>query len=981
MAASEASARIRQELVRWRNEFRAAKGRDPAKDEVPEEHKKMLRQLRDSTNLPRTSGPRGGGGGGGDRGEDSDSHVSGSPVRRDRVLDTIPRRSAGKLPGAQALAAKPKRRRARVLPMSDDDEAEGPAVPEPTPSTPGPSDSKSLTLGSLFTQVVDILEDVPRSGPPRKKQRQSPDDPNNPRPLASYTRRKKPKQNIYRKRFKGSGGYSKGKAKKITTSNFCQVSRGGRQPPRGGGGRGKTGRRSGGAREEFRPFDALLDGDVDPTAPATPQGGVGLEDGREASAGGASATTTLEPPSAEMRDALARGQETDEVRELMTRVFGFCSFREGQLGIIGRILRGESTLAVMPTGHGKSLLYQVPALVLESPAPILVVSPLLALMRDQVSKLPDCIPKGMLSSGQTAAEALSTLDRIRSNAIKVLFVSPERLQSRSFLQAYKSLGHPPPFVCIDEAHCISEWGHSFRPAYFRMGRVLREDLGVGCVLALTATATTKSIGSIRDILNLEEDAVVRATPVRKNLRLAVSRLAPGEDFKDAVLGLFRPNGRLESAKAAIVYCNFQLQAELVAAHLYTNGVTAKSYHAKMTTQERDRVQDLFCRGRCRVVCATVAFGMGLDKSDVDAVVHSEIPRSVEEYVQQVGRAGRDGREAQCHLFHSSGGYRRLRSLCHSEGLDESMVHSLLVAIFWGRVVPESTGTAATGILPLQETSLRLDVRESTIEAVLTFLEGEGGCGGLVRMLQPLVGHVCDFVFFNASDDAAKRHPLLGHIKAVSKGQSLRGGHYTVEIGKLAEESGMSVAEIQESVRALQRERVAECRVKDRALCYEIRSDPENKRSLAQRLCERLSGIEQEGLGRLESLRDMVERAEEAGSAEEAEAVIKSGIRDYFEGEGPQSAQRRGADAPNPKFISRDARVFIQGNRHLLRRQKGSPMLTGRAIARIMQGISSPAYPATTWGRNTLWGRYMDTDFEVLLKAANRELVWYVNNKL
>ena len=241
MAASEASARIRQELVRWRNEFRAAKGRDPAKDEVPEEHKKMLRQLRDSTNLPRTSGPRGGGGGGGDRGEDSDSHVSGSPVRRDRVLDTIPRRSAGKLPGAQALAAKPKRRRARVLPMSDDDEAEGPAVPEPGPSTPGPSDSKSLTLGSLFTQVVDILEDVPRSGPPRKKQRQSPDDPNNPRPLASYTRRKKPKQNIYRKRFKGSGGYSKGKAKKIITSNFCQVSRGGRQPPRGGGGRGRPG--------------------------------------------------------------------------------------------------------------------------------------------------------------------------------------------------------------------------------------------------------------------------------------------------------------------------------------------------------------------------------------------------------------------------------------------------------------------------------------------------------------------------------------------------------------------------------------------------------------------------------------------------------------------------------------------------------------------------------------------------------------------
>ena len=1009
--------RLRREisgrLVEWRKTFIASNGRNPRKDEVPKEQRALLREL---TNLKRDRGvpeatapsTREGTPDPVTDDENSDSHVSASPVRGAGRKAIIPRRSAGKLPGATNAALCPRKRRPR--PCVSDAEVEAAATDDGngrekksarSEGTREDAEEPTPYLGSLFTKVVDILED----GPPEKaKKKSSSKGSDAPTKNLSTYRRKTRRNNIYRKRFKGSGKFSKGS--KITTSNFCQVSRTGRSSRRGGRSGAKSGQ-TGRKRVDFVAFDTLLEGDVAPIAEAAaPESNA--EGGSEGGPQGRGDDLGASVPVQELREALAKGEESEVVKESLKKVFGFASFREGQLRIIQRVVQGMSTLAIMPTGHGKSLLYQVPALALEARAPIIVISPLLALMKDQMAKLPKPISSGILCSGQTSSEALATLDKIRANKIKVVFISPERLYSKAFVRAFQAIGEPPPFVCIDEAHCISEWGHTFRPAYFRLGRILYEDLGVKTILALTATATQKSISSICKVLKLDSGSVIREMPVRHNLRLRVSELGAGEKFQDKALALLKPGGRLETSKSVIIYCNYQLETELVAAHLYTHGVLAKAYHAKMSMPERDRVQDLFCKGKIRVVAATVAFGMGLDKHDVDAIIHSEMPRSVEEYVQQIGRGGRDGREASCHMFYTQKGYRRLRSYCHSDETDESAVHSLLCKVFGGRKITtsqqgagaeEGGPTKTIGVLPLQETSMALDLKESTIESILTFLEERSQASdqdqdqppsGLLRMLQPLVGHVCDFVFFDSSDDLSDKFPIIRHIKALGKGQSMRGGHYTLELTKLAEESRMSLSEIQESLRTMQRTRIAECRLKDYALCYEIVRDPQNKRSLAQGLAKRLLEISREGTHRLDYLRKLVLASAQAmkqpsPSEEEAERGLKAGIRAYFETSGARDAGCCASQEENPnhKFISRDIRVFIQGNKHLLQRQKKAqgPMLTGRAIARIMQGISSPAYPAYNWARNTMWARYMDTDFEVLLKAANREMVWFLTNKM
>jgi len=229
----------------------------------------------------------------------------------------------------------------------------------------------------------------------------------------------------------------------------------------------------------------------------------------------------------------------------------------------------------------------------------------------------------------------------------------------------------------------------------------------------------------------------------------------------------------------------------------------------------------------------------------------------------------------------------------------------------------------------------------------------------------------------------------------------------MELCKLAEESKMSLVDIQESIRAMQQMKVAHCRLKDPALCYEIRHVPENKRALAQKISSRLCAISKEGKHRLDFLYKIATSASRAACEEEMDSAVKSGVERYFdaqqgeeshggedegeegeggegkgEGEGEDGGSGASVSVQNTKFLSRDVRVFISGNKHLLQRQKQlkAPLLTGRAIARIMQGVSSPAYPAATWGRNTMWGQYIDADFEVLHKAANREMIWYLTNR-
>ena len=331
--------------------------------------------------------------------------------------------------------------------------------------------------------------------------------------------------------------------------------------------------------------------------------------------------------------------------EQLRRHFGLHDFRPGQERIIAAVLGGQDVLAVMPTGSGKSLCYQLPALVL--PGTTLVVSPLISLMKDQVDELTRRgIGAGALHSMSSPEAKRAVFDAARRGALRLLYVAPERFASEPFLQLLSGMA-VSRFV-IDEAHCVSQWGHDFRPDYRRLAagaRLCRRSDGRDGrppMAAVTATATAEVRDDIVRLLGLDRPQLIVAGFDRPNIYLRVERADEYE--KDRRL----PD--LVRGRRALVYTATRRTAERTAADLAAHGLTASAYHAGLKDAERTRVQEAFAAGSLPVVCATNAFGMGIDRPDVDAVVHYAIPGSVEAYYQEIGRAGRDGRAATATLL-------------------------------------------------------------------------------------------------------------------------------------------------------------------------------------------------------------------------------------------------------------------------------------------------------------------------------------------
>jgi len=335
-----------------------------------------------------------------------------------------------------------------------------------------------------------------------------------------------------------------------------------------------------------------------------------------------------------------------DLTSALHRHFGHGSFRAGQEALVRAVLEGRDVLAVMPTGSGKSLGFQLPALML--PGTTLVVSPLISLMKDQVDELDRRgIRAAALHSMLPADARAAALSAARSGQLRLLYVAPERFASDHFGQLLREI--PIARFVIDEAHCVSEWGHDFRPDYRRLrdaAAACRRGDGRGGrppVAAFTATATPEVRDDIVDLLGLARPHVIVAGFDRPNIHLRVVPVA-GENEKHRLLA------GLVAGRRALVYASTRKKAETAAATLQAAGIVAAAYHAGLADDERVRVQEAFASGAVRVVCATNAFGMGIDRPDVDAVIHVDITGSVEAYYQEIGRAGRDGREATATLL-------------------------------------------------------------------------------------------------------------------------------------------------------------------------------------------------------------------------------------------------------------------------------------------------------------------------------------------
>lgn len=332
-----------------------------------------------------------------------------------------------------------------------------------------------------------------------------------------------------------------------------------------------------------------------------------------------------------------------DMHDLLKKYFGYDAFRPLQEAVITHCLAKQDALVLMPTGGGKSLCFQLPALVFSGIT--IVISPLIALMKDQVDALKtNGITAAYLNSTLTAQESQRIEDLAKKGEIKLLYLAPERLSMPRTIEFLQGLS--VSLFAIDEAHCISEWGHDFRPDYRNL-RVLRERFPGVPLMALTATANPRVREDILKQLRLEGGKVFQSSFNRENLTY---RVLPKKQAFPKLLSEIQER----PGQSVIVYCFSRKGTEKVAADLQANGIKAAAYHAGLAPQERSRVQDAFIRDEVPVIAATIAFGMGIDKPDVRLVVHMDLPKSVEGYYQETGRAGRDGLPSECLLFFSRG---------------------------------------------------------------------------------------------------------------------------------------------------------------------------------------------------------------------------------------------------------------------------------------------------------------------------------------
>lgn len=395
---------------------------------------------------------------------------------------------------------------------------------------------------------------------------------------------------------------------------------------------------------------------------------------------------------------------------LLKQYFGFNAFRQGQEQVVNNVFNGFSAAAIFPTGSGKSLCYQLPATVL--PHLTLVVSPLLALIQDQLVFLESRgISAASIDSTQTPEQTASVLDGVANGSIKVLMISVERLNNERFRRFISDIDIS--LLVIDEAHCISEWGHNFRPDYLKLPNYQKE-LNIPQVLLLTATATSKVIADMSKKFAIDPKCVTLTGFYRPNLHLQAIGIKEANKMDYLAKWL---KGRQQVS--GIIYVTLQKSAEKVASELQRQGFRVLAYHAGMDSEQRKAIQSKFMAGEVPIIVATIAFGMGIDKSDIRFVVHYDLPKSIENYAQEIGRAGRDGNDSECVVLANKDNLNVLENFVYGDTPELSAIRNVIEQI---NMQTQQNGQWE---LMLNQLSSASNIRPLSLKTLLVYLEMQG----------------------------------------------------------------------------------------------------------------------------------------------------------------------------------------------------------------------------------------------------------------